>query len=40
MDEVLHRSSLHLNLHVDTRIISWNEINKDIDLPYVYQQAH
>ncbi len=28
------------NLHHDTRIISWNDINKSMDLPHVHQQAH
>ncbi len=35
-----HRSSIHNNLHHDTRIISWNDINKSMDLPHVHQQTH
>ena len=36
MDEVLHHSSLYFNLHFDARIISWSEINKDMDLAHIY----
>jgi hypothetical protein len=39
-DKELFCSSIYFNLYLDTRVISWNDINKSMDLPYVHQQAH
>jgi len=40
LDKELLCSSIYFNLYLDTRVISWNGINKSMDLPYVHQQAH
>jgi hypothetical protein len=40
LDSELHQSSLYFILHLDTRIISWNDINKGMDLPHEHQQIH
>jgi len=40
LDKELLHSSIYFNLYHDTRVISWNDINKSRDLPYVHQQAH
>jgi hypothetical protein len=40
LDKGLLRSSIHINLHHDTRVIPWNDINKSMDLPHVHQQTH
>jgi hypothetical protein len=36
LDKELLRSSIHINLHHDARVIPWNDINKSMDLAHVH----
>ena len=40
VDEVLYNNYIPANLYLDTRVISWSKISKDLDLLHVSKQTH